>query len=105
MDDLISRTSVLEYLDKRRTYELMDGRNKAYGKGVRDAMKDIESQPSIPAVPLDKLCECLVRKRIGFVDEVDGKRLTATLDKALWAALIKEWMEGLDGSESMVQKT
>lgn len=58
-DDLISRKVAMEYLDKRRTYELMDGRNKAYGKGIRDAIKDIEAQPSVSAVPLDKLCEWL----------------------------------------------
>lgn len=57
--DVISRKEVLEYLDKRRTYELMDGRNKAYGKGIRDAIKDIEALPSVQAVPLDKLCEWL----------------------------------------------
>lgn len=49
---LINREAVLEYLEKRRTYELMDGRNKAYGKGIRDAMKDIESQPAVDAVPV-----------------------------------------------------
>lgn len=58
-DDLISRKVALEYLDKRRTYELMAGRNKAYGKGIRDAMKDIENQPSVLAVPLDALCDYL----------------------------------------------
>lgn len=56
-----------------------------YKKGYEDAMKN--------AVPLDKLCECLVRKRIGFVDEVDGKRLTGELTKGAWATLILEWME------------
>lgn len=44
-----------EYLDKRRTYEILDGRNKAYGKGVRDAMKDVEDAPTIDAIPVDWL--------------------------------------------------
>lgn len=58
-DDLISRKEAIEYLDKRRTYELMDGRNKAYGKGIRDAIKDIEALPSVPAVPIEPLCRYL----------------------------------------------
>ena len=52
---LIDADALLEYLDKRRTYEVMDGRNKAYGKGVRDAMKDIESAPTIDAIPVEWL--------------------------------------------------
>lgn len=87
--DLISRKSVAKKMLYRRDYV---GRPS-------DPDCIIADEPSIPAVPLDKLCECLVRKRIGFVDEVDGKRLTATLDKTLWATLIEEWMEGLDAAD------
>lgn len=54
---LIDADALLEYLDKRRTYEVMDGRNKAYGKGVRDAMKDIESAPTIDAIPMEWITE------------------------------------------------
>lgn len=59
-------------------------------------------QPAVEAVPLDKLCECLVRKRIGFVDEVDGKWMTGELTKGAWAALIREWMEELDDGKEPV---
>lgn len=52
MARLIDADALLEYLDKRRIYEVMDGRNKAYGKGVRDAMKDIESASTIDAIPV-----------------------------------------------------
>lgn len=52
---LIDADALLDYLDKRKTYELADGRNKAYGKGVRDAMKDVEQQPIIDAIPVEWL--------------------------------------------------
>lgn len=108
---LISRKEVLEYLDKRRTYELMDGRNKAYGKGIRDAIKDIEAQPSVPAVPLDKLCEWLSESSMNipcsscanFVNEY----CTAIGDKSRpcpnsaddWRRAITEWTEEQDEAD------
>ena len=63
--DLISRSDIMMYLDKRKTYEMMDGRNKAYGKGVRDAMKDIESAPAVEAVPpVEMFPVILVMRRV-----------------------------------------
>lgn len=47
---LIDADLLLLALDKRKTYELADGRNRAYGKGVRDAMKDVDEQPTVDAV-------------------------------------------------------
>ena len=52
---LIDADALLEYLDKRRTYEVMNGRYKAYGKGVRDAMKDVDAAPTIDAIPVEWL--------------------------------------------------
>ena len=49
---LIDGDALSEYLDKRRTYEIMDGRNRAYGKGVRDAMNDVDAAPAIDAIPV-----------------------------------------------------
>jgi len=56
---IIDADALLEYLDKRRTYEVMNGHNKAYGKGVRDAMKDLEDAPTIAAIPVEWLEEWL----------------------------------------------
>ena len=92
-DDLISRKAALDGMMK-------------YGFIAPDmtAHEFVEDElPSVPAVPLDKLCECLVRKRIGFVDEVDGKRLTGELTKGAWATLIGEWMEELDDGKEPAQ--
>ena len=52
MSRLIDADALLLALDKRKTYELADGRNRAYGKGVRDAMKDVDKQPTVDAVPV-----------------------------------------------------
>lgn len=52
MSRLIDADALLLALDKRKTYELADGRNRAYGKGVRDAMKDIGKQPTVDAAPV-----------------------------------------------------
>ena len=98
--DLISRKEALQYLDKRRTYELMDGRNKAYGKGIRDAIKDIEAQPSVPAVPLDKLCEylnsviypCIICK------ESPGPQCNAKRE-GCWERVLTKWMEEQDAAD------
>lgn len=52
MARLIDADPLLLALDKRKSYELANGRNRAYGKGVRDAMKDVDDQPTVDAVPL-----------------------------------------------------
>lgn len=94
MDDLISRKEAIEYLDKRRTYELMDGRNKAYGKGVRDAIKDIVALPSVPAVPLDKLCEWLAEYMTAPGIDVYEVPKNLEKNKAAWKVWLAEKMEG-----------
>lgn len=92
-DDLISREAVLEYLDKRRTYELIDGRNKAYGKGIRDAIKDIEAQPSVPAVPLDKLSAILGKNADCPPGHSPVQYQCKESCAECWKSVLKEWME------------
>lgn len=88
--DLISRSDIMMYLDKRKTYEMMDGRNKAYGKGVRDAMKDIESAPAVEAVPLEPLCEWLA----GYAAPPVRSPLAVHGDlKTAWKSFVRELME------------
>ena len=55
MSRLIDADSILLSLDKRRTYELDAGRNKAYGKGVRDSIKDVENAPTVDAIPVERI--------------------------------------------------
>lgn len=54
---IIDADELLCQLDKRRTYEFMNGRNKAYCKGVRDAMKDTDAATTIAAIPVEWLRE------------------------------------------------
>lgn len=103
--DLISRKALLNDMCEDReegTFDFTDEQAEAADKILRYVVGRIGAQPSVPAVPLDKLCECLVRKRIGFVDEVDGIRLTGELTKEAWATLILEWMEELDDGKEPV---
>lgn len=47
MAQLIDRTELILLLDKQKTFAMMDGRNKAYYKGLRDAIKEIEEAPTV----------------------------------------------------------
>lgn len=91
-DDLISRKAFDASLAEAQYKCKSNGGNFRFGV-LSNVRENLAKQPAVDAVPLDKLCECLVRKRIGFVDEVDGKRLTGELTKEAWATLILEWME------------
>lgn len=71
MNRLIDAEALSENLDKRRTYEIMNGRNKAYGKGVRDAMNDVDSAPTIDAIPVEWLQEKMKRPLITSANPFD----------------------------------
>lgn len=68
---LIDADALSENLDKRRTYEIMNGRNKAYGKGVRDAMNDVDSAPTIDAIPVEWLREKMQKPLITSANPFD----------------------------------
>lgn len=74
---------------------------------------EISALPSIDAVPLDKLCEWLANS---FSDppcctlenvrcKMECRGFTQMDYSECWRNFLTKWMEGLDGSESMVQKT
>lgn len=96
--DLIERQAAIE--------SIKDPVTKGY---VMNALKNV---PSVPAVPLDKLCEWL--ERYATMD-CDGCRETfgscedtepsVCNSRERWKAMLTKWMGGLDGIESMVQKT
>lgn len=53
MSRLIDADEILQYLEKQRTFAVVDcKRNNAYGKGMRDAMKIIKEAPTIEAEPV-----------------------------------------------------
>lgn len=88
--DLISRKSVAKKMLYRRDYV---GRPS-------DPDCIIADEPSIPAVPLDKLCEylnsviypCIICK------ESPGPQCNAKR-KGCWEQVLKKWMEGLDAAD------
>ena len=66
----------------------------------------IKSIPTIPAVPLDKLCEWLAsipmmncrvcKETVGFCD---GKTNNICGSAEQWKAILIKWMEGLDAAD------
>lgn len=98
MDDLISRKAVAEKMAQRRDYV---GRPS-------DPDCIIADEPSVPAVPLDKLCEWLTTNRVSIPCRLceydDAGKCTVQNDMSKpcpnttrdWRRVITNWMEGLD---------
>lgn len=100
MDDLISKKSLLSSYDEK---------HKGPAGGAR---KLIEDAPTIPSVPLDKLCEWLAEHygspcQLAEIDcypqcepdengECYGMR---TDDKRCWHDYLTKWMEGLNAAD------
>jgi hypothetical protein len=100
MDDLISRKALLADLCEDReegTFEFTDVQAEAADRIIRYVDSRIEKLPSVPAVPLDKLCEylnsviypCIICK------ESPGPQCNAKR-KGCWNRVLTKWMEGLD---------
>lgn len=96
MDDLISRKATLD--------AIKDPVVKGY------AMSAILNAPSVPAVPLDKLCEWLADKALPapcyYVEDYcpyedfghcDKDELPSVKD--CWKMVLTKWMEGLDAAD------
>lgn len=110
MYDLISRTAAMDCCFKpqvRPNAEIFNALKMAISS-------EISALPSVPAVPLDKLCEWLAR--FGCPCDInDGMcDMSHGVDRCLgifnsssfcWKYLLTKWMEGLDDAEIMVQKT
>ena len=107
MDDLISRKAL---------YDAMEKREEMYAKGncLYDAYnyhvsaEIVANVPSVPAVPLDKLCEWLTANRVSIPCRLceydDAGECTVQNDMSKpcpnttrdWRMVITKWMEGLD---------
>ena len=67
MDDLISRKAVQEALcadTEEGTFTFTEDQAEAADKIIRYVVKTLRSVPSVPAVPLDKLCEWLAAENV-----------------------------------------
>ena len=89
--DLISRKALLAAYDER---------HKGPPGGAREL---IEDAPSVPAVPLDKLCKWLAVCTddppcisLRFYDCGKVCREKKPSDAECWKTVITKWMEGLD---------
>ena len=91
--DLISRKSVAEKMAQRRDYV---GRPS-------DPDCIIADEPSVPAVPLDKLCEWLDKYNVTVpcIDDCEGcEAFDGTGDTVnCWKVILAKWMEEQDESD------
>lgn len=105
--DLIDRGAAFEAIDHEREILLNQGRDGAEHVVVHHARRLIEDMPSIPAVPLDKLCEWLAGIygspcQFGEIEcypqcEPDGEGMCLGMrsnDVTCWKSYLTKWMEG-----------
>lgn len=106
--DLISREALLYDLCEDReegTFEFTEEQAEAADKVIRYIYDRIEAQPSVPAVPLDKLCEWLAKTKtppceiglIGFKC-VDVSLNCSDYGKC-WKMAFAKWMEEQDAAD------
>lgn len=108
MDDLISRKAAVEYLMTNMGWHDEDGYEVDDADEKRTIIEDlINGIPSIPAVPLDKLCEWLANS---FSDppcctlenvrcKMECRGFTQMDYSECWRHVLIKWMEGLDGTD------
>lgn len=101
--DLISREALVNDLCEdleEGTFEFTDSQAEAADKIIVYVTKRINAQPSIPAVPLDKLCEWLAEHYEPLYSMADIYKLKMPIDfnqqKEIWRAAIIRWMEEQD---------
>ena len=101
MDDLISRKAAMDAFMKKP----FDYYHTSYIVG------ELNCIPSVPAVPLDKLCEWLTANRVSIPCRLceydDAGKCTVQNDMSKpcpnttrdWRRVITNWMEGLDAAD------
>lgn len=116
--DLISREAAIEFAK-----EQMEKETGAYSKGrnaallvMKSALNNPDAIPSVPAVPLDKLCalfegadivmQCVLCEKImpGWCERVNGRPITWHLDKAIQCPSWKEVLTALRKNETEERK-
>jgi hypothetical protein len=90
--DLINRKALFNDLCKDReegTFEFTDSQAEAADKIIVYVTKRINAQPTVPAVPLDKLCEWM-SDNVYLKDDTGG---AWELNSDNWKKLLTKWME------------
>lgn len=100
MDDLISKRAAVSRISDLLILELKGQRIPTWNE-VYNAIGDI---PSVPAVPLDKLCKFLSNEIRVCPANPDGPNEYCAFDRCeeCWKDAIRRRMEETDGCESMV---
>ena len=101
MDDLISREAAIEALGERPENWTDTPEEIEAVRSYDNAIDDLKSVPSVPAVPLDKLCEWL-NKNQGELPPCpfDDDCYECGLDGVeCIKKRIKAWMEGQDAAD------
>ena len=107
--DLISRKAAIESIDEDieaicEENDLTAGQKETASMCRKLFVNEIAKVPSVPAVPLDKLCEWLA-KYIGFpcnYSPIDEEMADYCGDQCemddigCWKKVLSKWMEGLD---------
>lgn len=84
MDDLISRKAAINSLGNTPEEICLPWSM---------AVDILELQPSVPAVPLDKLCEWLADSAYMYLTEKELDAGYSSHDPVYWEMKLKDWME------------
>ena len=103
MDDLISRKAVQEALcadTEEGTFTFTEDQAEAADKIIRYVVKTLRSVPSVPAVPLDKLCEWLAAEHVTIPCQLcnyfeDGRCIVVNDMKTPCPSGTDEWRKAL----------
>lgn len=103
MDDLISREALVNDLCEDReegTFYFTNSQAEAADKIIVYVTKRINAQPSVPAVPLDTVCEMLDKSKVTVPcnDDCEGcEAFDGTGDTVnCWKVTLAKWMEEQD---------
>lgn len=103
---LISKKALLNDLCEDReegTFEFTAKQAEAADKVILYINDRIQAQPSVSAVPLDKLCEWLAERYEPPYALIDIDKLKGPIDfrqqKEIWLVAMTKWMEEQDAKE------
>ena len=103
--DLISRKDAVSRISDLLILELKGERIPTWNE-VYNAIGDI---PSVPAVPLDKLCKWLeryatmecygCREAFGICEDEENQEVSVCNSRERWKAMLTKWMEEQDAQK------
>ena len=102
MMDLIDRAAALNIPIRREQCD-KENADETFINGIETMREWVKQQPTVPAVPLDMLCEWLAQRYEPPYALVEADKLKWPIDfrqqKEIWKVALTKWMEGLDGTD------